>query len=390
MRNPDHSFSENRKILDRLFSTGLSSAKRRDIPAATEIFQQISRLQFQSISDFRQAGTLASLIGQHKIAVKIRLAAIDMAPNNHVLWTELGDTYSNGGNLERGLEAYNNALDIDPDLILPGLAQVYDVLGMHDRADSELARIAKHRFNGSRGDNNHGSPPALLFAFLPKSAGTSLCRAIEQCTEITQGSIVATTSRDHFPNSRISKEAFSTSIQNPVQLHTHISATDENLAILNETGIERLSVHVRDPRQAFVSYYFHSKNAMGLARNNYANPEFNKLDDQGRFLWFMNFYYPRFLGWIMRWVTVEDTISRHSFSLQITTFEDMLKQGQTRIVEDICDFHGLSPESSPVEQKHRLRKGLVDEWRSIIPDAYHSILSDMIPPVLTERFGWKR
>jgi len=380
---------ENREILDRLFSTGLSRATCGDIPAATEIFRQISCLQLQNISDFRQAGTLASLIGQHKMAAKIILAAIDMTPNNRALWIDLGNIHSNAGNLEQGLETYNNALDIDPDLALPGLAQVYDVLGMHNRADNELARIAERRFNGSSSNSSHDNPPALLFAFLPKSAGTSLCRAIEQCTGITQGGTVATTDRNHFPNARISREAFSSSIQNPVQLHTHISATERNLKILNESSIERLPVHVRDPRQAFVSYYFHSRNAMELARNRYANPGFNKLDEQGGFQWFMDFYYPRFIDWITGWVRTENNICRYSFSLQITTFEDMLKLGQTRIVKNICDFYGMAPELPPVEQKHRLRKGLVDEWRSVIPDTYHAALSDMIPPELMERFSWK-
>jgi tetratricopeptide (TPR) repeat protein len=389
MKKPDCTSSEYREMLQHLLSSGLFEARRRNIPVAAKILQRISCLQLRYASDFRQAGNLASLIGQHENAIRLIQTATEMVPDSHEVWAELGDAYCNGGNMEQAIKAYENSLDINPNAILIGLAQAYDLIGKHDRADNELERIIKHRFDNTPDGDNHSKRPALLFALLPKSAGTSLSHAIEQCTGIAHGNAVATTDRDYFPNSRISRKAFCAAIRYPVRLHTHIRATDSNLEILNKSGIAQVLVHVRDPRQAFVSYYFHSKNGMGLVRNRYANRSFDSLDDQGKFRWFMEFYYPKFINWIMEWVQVENNISRYSFSLKITTFEDMLKTGQVSLVKDICDFYGISPKYSIVEQKHRFRKGAVDEWRSVIPDTYHATLSQMIPPVLIERFGWK-
>ncbi|GMQ89077.1 MAG: hypothetical protein BMS9Abin09_0525 [Gammaproteobacteria bacterium] len=387
MKESDVISAEYQDKLNCLLTFGLSEAVRGNIPAATEAYLRISRLELLHESDFRRAGTLASLVGKHENAIAFIRTAVGLAPDNHETWTVLGDAYCNSGNVEQGIKAYRNAQDVNPAVILPGLAQAFDLSGMHDQADYELARIARSRF-GSNSGNNTDCKAALFLACLPKSAGSSICRAIEQCTGITQGGIVAITDRDYFPNARISPEAFFTTIRNPVQLHTHIRATASNLTALTGSGLERLLVHIRDPRQAFVSYYFHSKNAMGLIRSRYANPEFDSLDDQERFRWFMEFYYPRFINWIIEWVRVESGLPGYSFSLLITTFEDMLKLGQARLVKDILDFYGIIPNTTPVEQKRRLRKGSADEWRSVIPESYHASLWEMIPPVLIERFGW--
>lgn len=381
--------SESREMLEHLLSTGMFEARRGNIPLATEIYRKISSLQLEHVSDYRRAGALASLVGQHENAIRHIRVALEMASDSREVWVALGDACSNSGDIEQGVRAYEKALEIDPDVVLHGLAQAYDLIGMHERADRELDRIAKFRFGRSGDGDNHDEGTALFFACLPKSAGTSLCRAIEQCTGISQGGIVAITDHDYFPNSRISPGAFFTTIRHPVQLHTHVRATRHNLGLLTQSGIRQLLVHVRDPRQSFVSYYFHSQNAMGLIRSRYANPEFDSLDDQERFRWFMEFYYPRFINWIAEWFQVELQISGYPFSLHISTFEDMLKTGQAGLVRDVCDFYGVVPNSPPVEQKHRLRKGIADEWRSVIPESYHPALWDMIPANLAERFGWR-
>ena len=90
----------------------------------------------------------------------------------------------------------------------------------------------------------------------------------------------------------------------------------------------------------------------------------------------------------MEWVQVESNISKYSFTLKITTFEDMLRLGQINLVRDICDFCGITIKTPIVEQKHRVRKGIVDEWRSLIPEWHHRGLSEMMPMELKERFNW--
>lgn len=387
MKESEFILSGTQGVLENLLEQGLSEAMRGNVKGAAELYSQLSGFKLDCETDMRRAGTLASLIGRHDDAIGYLKSAVEAKPDNCNGWIGLGDAYCNSGDIEQGIASYERAVCINSDLVIPGLAQAYDLVGKCKQADVELARLAKFRY--SRGDDSsvHG-PAALLFACLPKSAGTSICRAVEQYSGIPQGGTVAVTDSDYFPNARISADAFNVAINHHVQLHTHLRATPENLSALTKSGVSHVLVHIRDPRQAFVSYYFHSQNAMGLIRNIHANSAYDGLNNQEKFRWFMEFYYPRFIQWILEWIQVEDELSRYPIKLKFTTFEDMLRGGQARLVREICNFFEVAGKDVNTEQRNRLRKGAVDEWRSVIPESYHSSLWKMLPAALADKFGW--
>ena len=182
----------------------------------------------------------------------------------------------------------------------------------------------------------------------------------------------------------------------------HLPPARHNLALLKQCGIDRIVVHLRDPRQIVVSrllYYENvdvSKGDIELALLDMEVPfedpydEYMSLSFEEKINCHIKYSLPMLVSWILGWVKVaEDT--RSGFRILLTRFEDM-KSNPSSFFGSILKFYDVDetfwrqPDYRP---KEHFRKGAIDEWREVLSPVQIENCNEIIPPWLFEKFVWK-
>jgi Sulfotransferase domain len=180
----------------------------------------------------------------------------------------------------------------------------------------------------------------------------------------------------------------------------HMCADSRNLFILfKHFRIERVVVHVRDPRQAMISFAHFMP---AVARDPIQSldlsipPNYSKWSFKRQLDWQIEHWLPQAIRWIVKWLEAED-LSWVKGRLLFTTFEDMVRN-RSAFFQQILDFHRIDPDlydaNAQAEPKRKgemnFRRGLVDEWRSVLTPAQIKRVSALMPRQLSDRFGWPR
>jgi tetratricopeptide (TPR) repeat protein len=191
--------------------------------------------------------------------------------------------------------------------------------------------------------------------------------------------------------------------------HTHLFPRKESLIVLDCSGLDRLIVHVRDPRQAIVSmfYWLNELKARahdpGISRFDYplllaGLPKgFFDWPEQERLEAYIELEMPRVVQWLEGWAQASE--DKWRFQIKFTRFEDF-KADINSFFVSIVDFLGIERQelkgepyqSRPGENgrtgEHALRKSLIDEWRTVLSPSQKERVHQIIPRPLLERFGY--
>jgi hypothetical protein len=167
---------------------------------------------------------------------------------------------------------------------------------------------------------------------------------------------------------------------------THLEPTQENIRRLKAAGIEKVIVHVRDPRQSLLSMLHHVIRYPGempeLVRS-----EFSKRPIADRIDQMLGFYFSR-LNWIQGWVDAESELN-----VMFSTFEDFVRD-RPAFTRRYLEFYGGHEEHFSWENAmnaggdDRFRAGRIDEWREAFPSKRAEFLTAVIPIAMRDRFGW--
>lgn len=153
---------------------------------------------------------------------------------------------------------------------------------------------------------------------------------------------------------------------------THMQASYHNLRALRENGIDRLSVLIRDPRDAFVSWVHHLR-ALGPGSRNYHTriyhipTEYYDWSLAEQFAFQLRSFLPVTINWVEGWI---DKYAHNDSGLEIKLFYyDELKTNPVRYIKRLLTFHGvetydLSKVIIPEEGKLHFRRGVHGEWES--------------------------
>jgi len=175
----------------------------------------------------------------------------------------------------------------------------------------------------------------------------------------------------------------------------HLAPSTENLEILDHFAC-RLVLHVREPRQALLSWIHHlDRIGCGDIRSEvllwcpprlpagYFTWNFpRKLD------WQIDNYLPRLIDWLVRWVRIHDEAR---IPVLLTTYGDLSDIGD--LCRRICDFCGIargqfSLVDVPKTIDNHFRLGDDSEWRRIYSSEQVERATAKLPPGFAHRFRW--
>ena len=180
---------------------------------------------------------------------------------------------------------------------------------------------------------------------------------------------------------------------------THAGALEPNLKNL-ALITDRLIVHLRDPRQAFISKIYYSEylrysgNISGLMEYRYPDgffqwPFAKKVDWQ-----IDNYYFPADIKWIQGWLKAEEDLE-FLCNIHWSRFEVLAKDPK-RFFQEILFFYGIDenrfvyPQKPEFQNMSHMRKGSTDEWMQVLSKDQIEKMNRQIPEVWFEKFGWPK
>ncbi len=237
------------------------------------------------------------------------------------------------------------------------------------------------------------SIPGIFLVTLPKSASAYIWEQLWKNLPAAPARVHL----GHFPYELIDPHRCRWLGKGGAVVQSHVGPFRHNLVALEYSGVRKLLVHVRDPRQALISWTHHliNRNAVNspeLSGQDFMPPVELVQQNLGDILaWNIEHYLPLEVQWIEDWLEVEAGDRR--FEVLITTYEEF-KSDESAFFRKIGEFYGIPDLNikprKPEEGKLHYRKGATKEWMEVFTPEQIARANDIIPGRLFERFGWDR
>jgi hypothetical protein len=169
---------------------------------------------------------------------------------------------------------------------------------------------------------------------------------------------------------------------------THLNPTSENIDLLKKGGVNKVIVHIRDPREAFVSSVHH------LSHYNYQTPAYDNEQFRQTSLSHkveaLVLYYYQPITWILGWLRAERSLNIH-----FSTFNEFVHD-KDRFVDQYLDFYGgnralFNREHATTMREgtdYHFRMGKTNAWQEGLAPEQIEHMNAGLPGALRERFGW--
>ena len=273
--------------------------------------------------------------------------------------------------------------------------------GRHAEAEAVIARVRLpfnpvratiEEFETRRRLGRKNGLPGILVNALPKSASESIWNRLAEGLGIAQGHI----SLGLFPDCMTIPSRARELARGGMSAKEHLAATPYNLGALSAAGIDRVLVHVRDPRQAMLSWAYFLRD--DVSRRLLA-PLWRKTTPRAAFMgrplgeqldWHIDHYLPLAIDWIAGWREAKRAGSG-GIAVTIATFEEFKADPDAYFARALDFFainHNAFTHDAGAEAVH-LRKGSVDEWREVLGEEQRGRAWRKIPRELAEAFGWQ-
>lgn len=166
----------------------------------------------------------------------------------------------------------------------------------------------------------------------------------------------------------------------------HAEATPKVTSLLEQYDLP-ITVQMRDPRQAVLSFLYHMKGTI--------SPD-SPLSETA-LKSFITHWFPQFIRWMESWIAYSYS---HPERVQILLYEDMFENVSLHLEKILC-FQGIPLESFDWSfeeihefwrQNHLLhfRKGENDEWRRFFTPEQIQYLNNLMPDSFFEIFPFER
>lgn len=332
--------------------------------------------------------TLGALF-QHRKQIE-RAAAyyargLKLQPDVFEAWTALAGIRSVQGLFAEAIAAYRRSLALEPHQ-LPAWFGLANLLVRQGHAEFENCyRELLQRFPQLR------QTPSILFNTLPRSASIFITTALRL---MLQREFLMVAEIDSADNA-ILPLAAACFAQGGVVSQAHLPATPHNLAVMNAC-LDRLVIHVRDPRQAVLSlvYLFRRQQAAGPDRIRFQPPlppDYLERSLAEQIDWNLTHYYPVLIRWIEGWLDVREQ-GGFDGQLLFTRYEDFHADAEG-FYRQLLDFYGLTPLSreivgyTPPEGYLNFRKGDPAEWREVFSRRQLALANALLPLRLQNLFS---
>jgi GNAT superfamily N-acetyltransferase len=239
-----------------------------------------------------------------------------------------------------------------------------------------------------------GLKTCLLLAVVPRSASVFAFETLATGLGLDRVTVCA----HQFPQEKINPQSVARLAIPGTICHSHVDARLGNLAAINPF-LERMVVHVRDPRQAMLSAVHHlndlrsRKGASHVAGFGIPLPnDYFDLPLTEQIDFMIEHGLPEFVRWIEGWM---EAAANPLFKprLLFTRFED-LHADPAVFFKSILDFYGVAWRSADFKLpaatsgSRHFRKGMKDEWRTVLTAAQCEAACARVPTLILDRFDW--
>jgi hypothetical protein len=239
-----------------------------------------------------------------------------------------------------------------------------------------------------------GATMPVLINSLPKSGSMYLYNHIAKQFQLPQERVAD----NFFPDDLIVRDYIRDFANKPCVAQAHLPARQLNRVLL-KNHLRKIMVHVRDPRQATLSWVHHVRKLKGEGRRlelSFIDPalpdDYFQRDLAEQTDYQIDVHLPMLVDWIEGWLDAE---ADPDFTVQIlfTQFRDM-RNDPARFFSEIAAFFGL-PQSQldadaeqPKGDADHYRKGEVDEWRRVFSPEQIARANAVMTPRICDRFDW--
>lgn len=308
--------------------------------------------------------------------------------------------------LDRGIEVLRQALEHTPNSTATQALLANLLLARGRQAEAErLCATLQLQLNPIRATPEEfvarqrrsllsGLPP-MLFNTLPKSASESIWNRLAEGLGMAQAHV----SIGLFPDCCVVGPRAATLAQGGLIVKEHLPATAHNLAMLGAAGVRKVVFHVRDPRQATLSWAHFVRDDVSMRlmapiwRRIVPPAAVLRQDLAAAIDWSIANYLPLLVGVIEGWMAVEAGRTQ-GFEVLFTEFE-AFRRDESAFLDSLLGFYGVprdrwDPSRSDEAAIIHLRKGETEEWRRVFTPAQAAAAAERLPEAMARRFGWVR
>lgn len=228
--------------------------------------------------------------------------------------------------------------------------------------------------------------PSIFLVTLPKSATVFIGHSLVKTLGYDFTSTLVTPT---FPKNIIWGAMLLDFLKGGMVSASHLQPDPTNLNLLSRCGVDRIVLHIRDPRAALLSWVHFVMKSMSKERKPF-QPQLESLDALDNLEYFVDASFPYFVSWIDGWMSALATDPK--LDALIMT-HDELSENPEAYFQKIFTFYGLgSPKLQVVDKAEmtHFRSGDNSEWRRVFPANLIQKMNDQIPDRLWEKFGWVR
>lgn len=168
--------------------------------------------------------------------------------------------------------------------------------------------------------------------------------------------------------------------------HSHLSPTKDSLERLAASGVDKIFVQIRDPRQALASFHGYSlKSAEILSRLNHVYAGYSFLPAKEQVTLLARIYYPSLLTWLKGWEDAQKE-RRAGLEIFIGRYEDMVAHAP-RYRSTLADFLAVPMENVPPIQEDGRRTPPKEEWRRLLAPQEQQVLDDTLNGIRSELYS---
>lgn len=253
-------------------------------------------------------------------------------------------------------------------------------------------RASAEEFAARRTAGTKRGLPTLLLATLPKSASESIWNKLAEGLNLAQCHF----SLGLFPECTLVPARVHAAATGGLIVKEHIGATPHNLETLARDGLTRVIVHHRDPRQATLSWAHFARDDINqrlmapLWRKIVPPADILARDLSAILDWCLEYYLPLLIQFLRAWRAVEAD-PKQPISVLFSSFEQF-RTDPDGYFDRVLSFYDIEKknyaDAAEAEVVH-LRKGRVDEWRSVFTAAQQRRAWERIPADMAADFGWE-
>jgi len=240
--------------------------------------------------------------------------------------------------------------------------------------------------------SNIESDPLIFINTMPKSGSVYIFNVLLNSLK-QDGYLFTNISENRFHDDYVSVDKIIKATNSRTITQEHVNASYDNLLIL-EKYLPKFVLHVRDPRQALLSWFHHvevvSSADYKVWSDDICPPTgYFSWTTEEKINWQIEHYLPRLIEWIQGWIEVLDS---KKINILVTRFED-LKENPTDFFNKIFSFFNIEDHNVALlgfkKGQYHQRNGEIDEWKNVMTKKQIDRMKQIIPLEILKRFGWE-